>query len=49
MDFGEFPTKYLVHSSPKAKDEIYKAFSLFSVEAEQGALWDEEAKRLATL
>ena len=46
MDFGDFPAEYFVHSLPVAKDEIYRSFSPFFVEAAQGAVWDEEAKRL---
>ena len=36
MVFGDCPDVYLVHSFPEAKDEIYKAFEPFYVEATQG-------------
>ena len=49
MYFGEFPVRYLVRSFPEAKDEIYKAFLLLSVEAAQGEVWDEDTKRLVAL
>ena len=49
MDSGYCLDGYLVHSLPEAKDEIYKAFSQFSVEATQGEFCDEEVKRLVAL
>ena len=49
MDFGDFPSVYLFHSFPEAKDEIYKAFLPSSVKEEQEEVWDDEAKYLVTL
>ena len=49
MDFGKCSDGYLVHYFPEAKDDIYKAFFSSAVEAAQGEVWDEEAKRLVNL
>ena len=39
MDFRDCSAGYLFHSLPEAKDEIYKDFSPFAVEAVQGEFW----------
>ena len=49
MDFGYCPAGNFFHSFPEEKDEIYKAFSPFSIEAAQGEVWDKEVKRMVTL
>ena len=49
IHFGDCTAGYLVHYLPEAKDQIYNTFSLFAVEAAQGAVWDQQAKRLANL
>ena len=48
MAFWDCPARYLVHSFPKAKDEIYKDFSPFAVKAAHGEVWGEEVKRMVT-